>query len=367
MYDPDKDHKICHSCQSEIPIQDNRCPYCNQPQLSSFEVKFARLVKGILPFKTPATRILLVTIIAYFFLISIEIISHPQFGIREALLNPPVEIIYRRGAHVRGNLVWWRLITANFVHFGIIHILFNAWALKTVTPYIERIYGAALTIAAFVLLGTGSMLFSNILGGQGIVAGASGALMGFIGMAAVAAHRENTVISLQIRNSMIKWAAFVVVFGLVVSYTGSMGVDNFAHISGAILGAILGFVLPKQSTTGFTKRWMIRGSRLLCMLMVGLCAVAFGMMGLSNVSENYQNECINSIKIQSFEKAEHACSMAYKTDKSRMISYHNYILIKIINGDSKEAGRLCQEGRERFSNQQEPISFDEMCKSVRVY
>ena len=307
--------KTCHSCQSVIPIDAKECPCCNQPQLNAFEVRVERIIKGILPSRMPATRVLMVAIIAYFILISIEIIFHSEFGLKEALINPPGEIIYRRGAHLRGDLVWWRLITANFVHFGIIHIVFNAWALKAVTPYIERTFGAALTIASFILLGTGSMLVSNVLGGTGLVAGASGALMGFIGMAAIAAHQENTTLSLQIRNSMIKWAVFVIVFGLVVSFSGTMGVDNTAHISGAILGVIAGYILPKQSTTGFTKRSMIRGSRLLCLLTVGLCIAAFGKMGLSNVSEKYQRECINNIKIKSFEKAEEVCSKAYETDK----------------------------------------------------
>ena len=364
--DSDK-QKTCHSCQSDIPIDANQCPYCKQPQLNAFEVRFARFIKGILPSRTPATRILLVAIIAYFVLISIEVFWQPEYGIKEALLNPPAEIIYRRGAHVRGNPVWWRLITANFVHFGILHILFNAWALKAVTPYIERIYGAALTIAAFVFLGTGSMLVSNVFGGTGVVAGASGALMGFIGMAAVAAHREGTTLSLQIRNSMIKWAVFVIAFGLTMSLTGAMGVDNIAHISGALMGALAGLILPAQSTTGFTKRWMIRSSRLLCLLALILCLGAFVKMGFTNVSEKYQSECINNIKIKSFENAERACSNAYRTDKSQMISYHNYILIKLINGDQAEAKRLCAEGREKFSNKKEPISFDEMCNSVGIY
>ena len=37
---------------------------------------------------------------------------------------------------------WWRLLTSLFVHFGIIHLLFNVWALASFGPLIERLFGA---------------------------------------------------------------------------------------------------------------------------------------------------------------------------------------------------------------------------------
>ncbi len=358
-----KKTKFCHGCQAELPIEARECPYCHSRQLTRGEIVIDRLIHAIVPSHHPATTCLLIGIAVYFIIISIDILVHPSYGMREVLFAPPGELIYRWGAHMRGEFIWWRLITANFVHFGILHILFNGYALRYVGPYVERAFGAALTFAAFVVLGTGSMLCSNIWGGAGLVAGASGGLMGLIGMAAIAAHREHTELSLQVRNSMIKWAAFTVFLGLAVSYSGTMGIDNIAHISGCILGVIAGFILPTQSTTGHTKRWVIRVARLSAFLALIGCAIAFYALGSASASAKYQNECIANIKLKSYQKAEENCALAYKADKSQTISYHNYILVNIINGDIKQASELCEEGRTRFKAQS-PLSFDEMCRSI---
>ena len=254
-------------------------------------------------------------------------------------------------------------MTANFVHFGIIHILFNGYALRYVGPYVERAYGSAATFASFVALGTGSMLCSNILGVEGLVAGASGGLLALIGMAAVAAHREHTQLSLQVRDSMLKWAAFTIVLGIAINFSGSMGIDNVAHIAGFLLGIGAGFALPSLSTTGFTKRWMIRTARFLAFAALAVCVISFVCLSSASVSAKYQSECIANIELKSFQKAEQNCALAYKADKSQTISYHNYILVNLINGDTKEAADLCTEGRERFKGQ-EKLSFDAMCRSI---
>ena len=356
--------KNCHSCQAAIDIDERKCPYCGQKQLCGWEVGLEQFIKSVLPRYMPATRILFASIIIYFIIISIDILLHTDLGFKGALLAPPGEIMYRWGAHLRGETTWWRLITANFLHFGLLHILFNAYALRVVSPYVERFFGSAMTIASFIVLGTGSMLCSNLLGGEGIVAGASGSIMGFIGLAAVAAHREHTTLSIQIRNSMLKWAAITMVFGIMVTATGSMGVDNIAHLAGFAFGAVAGAILPGQSVTGFTKTWMIRGARLLCAFSLIALAAAFSSMGFASVSTKYQQECISAIKFHSFEKAEESCSLAYQNDKTRMVSYHNYILIKLIKNDKNTAAKLCTEGRKRFSNAKEPVSFDEMCRSI---
>ena len=357
--------KYCHGCQAELPIGEKKCPYCHERQQAAFELKFFGFFTQILPKHAPATLVLLASIIIFFIILSIDIIAHPDFGLMNALMSPPGEIVYRWGAHLRGEHIWWRLITANFIHFGLLHIAFNAYALRIVGPYVERAYGACLTFAAFLILGTGSMLCSNVWGGQGLVAGASGGLMAFIGMAAIAAHRENTQLSLQIRNSMLKWAAATFVFGIIVSMSDSMGVDNIAHISGFLLGVLIGWFLPRQSTTGYTHLWMIRTTRLMAIIALAACCLAFVSMVDTNRSARYQNECIAGIKLHKYQEAEIKCEMAYNLDKSQTISYHNYILINLIKGDRKRAAQLCVEGKNRFNKTgKETLSFDEMCRSI---
>lgn len=360
--------KNCHGCQAELPIGEKRCPYCKQRQQTRLELAFNRGVRALFPKHLPATKLLLISMVIYFIIISIDIIMHPTFGLKEALLSPPGDLIYRWGAHLRGDLVWWRLITANFVHIGILHIVFNMYALRYVSPYVERSYGPALTFSSFVVLGAASMLCSNVLGSGGVVAGASGGLMGFIGLAAVTAHREHTALSLEVRNSMLKWAALTMVIGIVISASGSMGIDNIAHASGFIAGALLGFVLPPQSTTGYTRLWVIRAIRLAFLATLLVVAVSFFLMGSASASGKYQRECISNIKHKLFKQAEANCEMAYRADKSQMISYHNYILISIINGHREQAQSLCSEGRERFERKvakgDEKLSFDELCRSI---
>ena len=127
--------KYCHSCQAELPVSASKCPYCDEKQQTAFEVSFFGFFKKILPAHAPATSALLASIVIFFIIISIDIIAHPDFGLENALLSPPTAIVYRWGAHQRGEFIWWRLITANFIHFGIIHILFNGYALRIVGPY----------------------------------------------------------------------------------------------------------------------------------------------------------------------------------------------------------------------------------------
>ncbi|MGN1071605.1 MAG: rhomboid family intramembrane serine protease [Bradymonadia bacterium] len=360
----DTQTKICHGCMASLPIGARECPYCGQKQLTRFEVGVERVMQKVFSRHAAASRALFFLMVVYFLVITVDIVMHPDYGLVDALLEPPGDLVYRWGAHLRGDLVWWRLITANFVHFGVLHIAFNAYALRYVSPYVERAYGSALTFSSFLVLGTGSMLCSNVFGDVGLVAGASGGLMGFIGLAAASAHRENTALSREVRNSMLRWAGLTMILGILVSMSGTVGVDNIAHASGFVLGVGFGYLLPTQTATGFSQLWMIRGSRILCALLVGVLLASFVFMMGASVSSKHQNACISDLKLKSWEKAEIACAMAYRADKSQMISYHNYILVSIINGQVERARGLCVEGRRRFRHAKRPLSFDEMCRSI---
>ena len=358
--------KYCHGCQAELSESEKKCPYCHERQQTDLEICFFDFFGKLLPKHAPATFVLLAAIVIFFIIISIDIIAHPDFGLMNALMSPPGDIVYHWGAHLRGEHTWWRLITANFIHFGILHIIFNAYALKIVGPYVERAYGSCMTFASFLILGTGAMLCSNLWGSPGLVAGASGGLMAFIGMAAIAAHLENTKFSLEIRNSMLKWAAATFIFGIAVSLSSTIGVDNIAHVSGFVLGILFGWILPRQSTTGYTHLWMIRTARIAAIATLAVCCASFVFMVSANRAANYQSECIAGIKLHKFDQAEEKCALAYQLDKSQIISYHNYILINLIKGNRQKAAQLCAEGQQRFKTPEnkEPLSFDEMCRSI---
>lgn len=137
----------------------------------------------------------------------------------------------------------WRFLTAAFVHVNLLHIAMNLWVLAQIGVISERALGRGLFAATYVVTGTlGNVLSSALAASRGhptISAGASGAIMGLIGMAATFAWRSG-------QRAVARSLAFNIVFvlgvGLSLSARGVGLVDNAAHIGGLIAGALLGLV-----------------------------------------------------------------------------------------------------------------------------
>ena len=131
---------------------------------------------------------------------------------------------------------WYRLITAGFLHFGIIHILFNMVLLYQLGQLLERPLGRSrfllLYFAAMLAGSLGSLLVDNQLA---IAGGASGAVFGLMAAAAVGLHRRGV-------NVFTTGIGTTLLLNIVLTFS-IRGISIGAHTGGAIAGAICGYVM----------------------------------------------------------------------------------------------------------------------------
>ena len=145
---------------------------------------------------------------------------------------------------------WWRLVTCVFIHFGIIHLVMNIYALYMAGVYLEPMLGKTKYIVAYLATGIFASLASlwwHSEGGNS--AGASGAIFGLYGV--FLALLFTNLIPKQVRSSLLQSIGVFVVFNLI--YGTKAGVDNAAHIGGLLSGLIVGFIffpLLKKEDTG---------------------------------------------------------------------------------------------------------------------
>ena len=143
---------------------------------------------------------------------------------------------------------WWRLVTCMFIHFGIIHLAMNTYALYMAGVYLEPMLGKTKFIVAYLCTGVFASLTSLWWHSEGVnSAGASGAIFGMYGI--FLALLLTNLMPKQIRRSLLSSIGVFVVFNLV--YGVKAGVDNAAHIGGLVSGAVIGFVfypLLKKNT-----------------------------------------------------------------------------------------------------------------------
>ncbi len=138
---------------------------------------------------------------------------------------------------------WWRLFTAMFIHFGVVHLALNMWALWDIGRLVEQIYGRW----RYALLYLGSGVLGNLVslvsqGNQAVSGGASGAVFSLYGALLVFLWRERK----QVHPGEFRWlfggaAAFSVLM-LVLGHFMT-GIDNAAHGGGLVAGMALGAVL----------------------------------------------------------------------------------------------------------------------------
>jgi rhomboid protease GluP len=163
---------------------------------------------------------------------------------------------------------WWRFVTPNFLHIGLIHLLFNSYALYQVGPLVEEIYGEQKFIFIYILTGIFCWIPSYYAGIQG--AGASGAISGLIGLMAVYGYRQGGTFGKALMKSMLTWMAMTIAYGFII------GANNVAHAGGFIAGGILGFLI-KGEPVGTKRAKTIWNALALASILI--FAVSFALVG----------------------------------------------------------------------------------------
>jgi len=137
---------------------------------------------------------------------------------------------------------WWRLFTSMFMHIGIVHLLFNMYALFLIgAAYLEPMLGARTFIITYLCTGIAATLTSIWWHDTNAVvsAGASGAIFGMYGV--FLALLSTNLIPAKARKDMLKGIGIFVGYNLL--YGLKDGVDNAAHAGGLMAGLVAGYLI----------------------------------------------------------------------------------------------------------------------------
>ena len=156
---------------------------------------------------------------------------------------------------------WWTLLTAIYLHGGLLHIFFNMYWIRILGPSATEVFGPARTFVLFNVAGVAGFLLSNLMSG-GPTVGASGAIFGL--MAALIVYgrkRGSSVITQQLWGYVI----MIGILGFVMP-----GVNNWAHgggfVGGWIMAHLMGFIDEQRESTSM----IIASLVLILMTVVGV-------------------------------------------------------------------------------------------------
>ncbi|MGB0064776.1 MAG: rhomboid family intramembrane serine protease [Terracidiphilus sp.] len=212
-----------------------------------------------------------------------------------SLWMPMPDQLMHWGADNAGNVLlagqWWRIVTAMFVHVGIIHLATNMWCLWNLGLLAEPLMDWYGLLAVYILTGAAGNLLSTLynwfwpLHDGGVViypagAGASGAVFGISAALIVLLKSKRLPIPeyelKRLRKSVIYFAAINLFIGISVDFgSGFTGVriDNSAHIGGFLCGLL--FAAPMVPRIG-SPRPVFRMRIRLAIAAVVLLLVLFG-------------------------------------------------------------------------------------------
>ena len=211
--------------------------------------------------------------------------------------SPTVDQLMQWGADNAGNVLlggeWWRIVTAMFVHVGILHLATNMWCLWNLALLAEPLMGSVGVIAVYILTGAAGNLLSTLVnwilyhnapGGPVFPAGAgaSGAVFGIAGALIVLLKSSRLPVPpselKKLRKSVIYFAALNLILGLSISggnlfLHSGLNIDNMAHVGGFACGLL--FAVPMVPRIGSPREIFVRRLQVAIVMVVGLL-VLFG-------------------------------------------------------------------------------------------
>ncbi|MBI4167102.1 MAG: rhomboid family intramembrane serine protease [Acidobacteria bacterium] len=262
---------MCPECRALIDRDVSPCPLCGARIRSSRSQ--ARILGGLLPLPSTASSAIVAATIALYALSWFLTQKSAEPGEVTSLGEIDGRVLIRLGAKF-GPLImageWWRLVTPIFLHAGLLHIGMNLWCLFDLGPTVESLFSTSKFIFFYFITGVIGFVFSFVWSPYGTSIGASGAILGLIGVLLGATYHHGTI-GREYRSQLWRWLILIAVLGLFSA------TDNAAHLGGLVSGAVLGHFVPEgePSTRATENAWNI-----LAMISIMIIAASFALMAL---------------------------------------------------------------------------------------
>ena len=222
---------VCAQCNQLVGVNEETCPFCGAWRPGLFG--WAPVLRSVI-----GTRLDQITLIvgATVTLYVLALLLQPE-AIMEvsgflSILSPGGRALYQLG--MTGGVAWelgwwWTLLTAIYLHGGLLHIFFNVMWIRNLGPVASDAYGPARAFVLFNISGAAGFLASNTMSGAPTI-GASGAIFGLLAALIVYGQKRGQSMLTQ---QLWQWAIILGVFGFVMP-----GINNWAHGGGFAAGWI---------------------------------------------------------------------------------------------------------------------------------
>ena len=137
---------------------------------------------------------------------------------------------------------YWRLVMPMFLHGGWLHILGNSFCLYILGPVLERVYGYGRYLTMYVAAGIGGASLSMAVS-KNVSVGASGAIFGIAGAMLVTGYVHRDTIPARWGRAFGRGMIPFIALNLVIGFS-THGIDNWGHLGGLAIGALLAFFIP---------------------------------------------------------------------------------------------------------------------------
>ena len=248
--------QLCPACGALVGIHATRCHQCGTNLRFSLAA-MSKGLAGVFGGRAPMTTgIVTVNVILF----AVELMGTMQAGKGGGLAilwGMNGETLVRLGACYGPSIFigreWYRLVTAMFLHGGLIHIAFNMMVLMDLGPMVEEVYGSARFLFLYVVSGIASFAVSAFAKGLASFSiGASGAILGLIGLLIAITSRRGGMFMKELRSRLISWVVTIFAMGLLFS---GLRTDNWAHFGGLAAGFLLGKLFAdRQPEAGSERR-----------------------------------------------------------------------------------------------------------------
>lgn len=231
---------LCPNCRKLISADESRCPHCGiSSPASRWRNNFLTRLFVHTDF---LIRAVIVTNAGMYLLTVLFNSAAPGMSMNPlTYLSPDSTSLMLLGATGTFPIDrlhrWWSIVSANYLHGGILHILFNMFAFWQLAPLAAREYGNHRMFIIFTVGGAGGFIVSY-LAGVTFTIGASAAVCSLIGAILYYGKSRGGVYGQVIYKQVGAWAISIFIFGFLVR-----GINNWGHGGGMLAGLLLGYLL----------------------------------------------------------------------------------------------------------------------------